>query len=246
MLLCGLAVLGAGTTARGDFLYFRNDRPGTFIDISATGTALTINNDEEVVLTTTLGNRILPAGRIVVGYNGGVAFGPTASDDLTDVNEPIDTATNTPNPNVFGGGRTVLPAHDNPGTRLMTNDSGVFIQELSDRVIIQYNNIPVGTQGETIRYQVQVFDPPLGVIPPPEECFAQFIYDVIDGPIANGGAIFTIGYQDGLGGTNNNVQWSFNTAGAVSNGTVLTFCTPAPGAAMVLGIGLAGAGRRCR
>ncbi len=241
--VCVAAWVLCSCGASAEFLYMRGDKPGTFIDISATGTVLSIDADETVVITTTKGNRLLPAGRLVVGYNGAVGYGATPSDFLTDVNAPIDTVLNTPNPGVFGGGRATLMAHDNPGTRAAVTQ--IIYEELTDRVVIMYNDIPIGDT--TISYQLQIFDPPIGLDPPREECFAQYLFADIERPPAFGGAIFTIGYQDGVGGTNNNVQWSFNTQFAVRNGSILTLCTPAPGslAGLVLGAAAVLRRRRC-
>ena len=49
--------------------------PGTFVDISATGTPLSLLDDAEVDITTTLGNALLPAGTVRVGANGGFKSG---------------------------------------------------------------------------------------------------------------------------------------------------------------------------
>ncbi|MDQ2985544.1 MAG: PEP-CTERM sorting domain-containing protein [Armatimonadota bacterium] len=69
--------------------------------------------------------------------------------------------------------------------------------------------------------------------------FAQFIYDDIQGTGWQGGTSATIGYMDGPSGANtgNNMQWSFNTAGSVSNGTVISII-PEPGTFLAIGAGL--------
>ncbi len=68
------------------------------------------------------------------------------------------------------------------------------------------------------------------------------IYADVEQPRADGGGSATIGYQDGGAGFNS-VEWSFNTSGAVSNGTVLSLI-PEPTSLLLVIIGGLAAGRR--
>ncbi|XZE52845.1 S8 family serine peptidase [Planctomycetaceae bacterium SH139] len=51
------------------------DSATKFVDISATGTALTLGDDGEATITTTVGNSIIPAGSVTIGNNGGIIAG---------------------------------------------------------------------------------------------------------------------------------------------------------------------------
>src|ERR1043166_5842435 len=82
--------------------------PGTFIDISSTGTPLNIPSDGSVVVSSDgIGNSLFPAGNIVVGENGGLGFQNPPNNNLPPANAPIpDVAT-------FGGGQAILAYYDN-------------------------------------------------------------------------------------------------------------------------------------
>jgi hypothetical protein len=69
--------------------------------------------------------------------------------------------------------------------------------------------------GNEATFQVQIFENA-------NPGHAQFVYTDVDflDPAYDNGASATIGYQ--AGGHLNDVQWSFNTAGSVQAGTVLT------------------------
>lgn len=48
--------------------------PGTYVDISTSGTPLSLADDGETTIITTIGNALLPAGDVRVGSNGGARF----------------------------------------------------------------------------------------------------------------------------------------------------------------------------
>jgi hypothetical protein len=206
---------------------------GTFTDISGSGTALAPGDDTEHNIVTTVGNKIFTAGDVRIGNNGGMAFGVTTG-DLGFTNAAIG-ATGNPSgafTNVTPDPQVLLPYWDD----LFPGASGnIFWQEIGDTLIVQWNSedlFPGGVGQAT--FQVKVF----GSGP----VFAQFIYNDIEDTGFLGGTSATIGYVDGeVGGPNggNNVAFSFNTAGAVSDGSVLSI-VPEPGTFIALGIGLAG------
>ncbi len=183
-----------------------NNLGGTWIDIASTGTPLSLTDDGEVDVPTTIGNALFAAGLARVGSNGGVRFD--------------GTALNIPGPNVqipagglFGGGQVLVPFWDDIDTQSGTVGE-IYFQETQGRLIVQWQAVGFYNQPATERatFQLQV----LGSGP----IFAQFLYQDIQGTRAAGGGSATIGYQ--AGGIQNDVQWSFNVPGAVANGTVLS------------------------
>ena len=212
-----------------------NNIAGTFTDISGTGTGLNPSDDSEHNITSTSGNLIFAAGAIRIGNNGGMAFG-VATGDLGFTNGAIPGTggvagafanATPPNPQVL------LPYWDDlfPAPQV----SNIYWQDTGGTLIVQWNAedlFPGGVGSAT--FQVKVFSS--------GPAFAQFIYTDIEGAGFLGGSSATIGYLDGaVGGPNggNNVQWSFDTAGSVSNGTVLSI-VPEPATFVALGLGLAG------
>jgi hypothetical protein len=204
--------------------------PGAFVDISATGTVLNLADDAEAVINTTIGNAVFPAGSVVVGNNGGLGFPSVAGqDDLAPLNAAIPSNT------AFSGRQTAMPYWDDlkgddffaAGEAPRGGKNGsVQWKEISNVLIVQWTNRPVvGTQrvNGTVRFQAQIFG---GVAIAPGAIYAQYLYDDINQATPNGGASATIGFQGGYSGFSD-FQWSFNTAGAVSNGNVLTATSPA-------------------
>ena len=185
--------------------------PGTWIDISTTGAPLSLGDDGEVDIPTTIGNTVLAAGIARVGSNGAVRFDGTAL-DLGYANQTI------PSLAAFNSERTLMPFWDDVDT-----DGGlegeIYYQETGGVLVIQWEAVefyPGGSGGiDTATFQIQV---PSGTGP----IVAQYLYESVDSFRADGGASATIGFQSGdVGGYDDN-EWSFDLPGAVINGTVLT------------------------
>lgn len=189
-----------------------DDLPGAFIDISKTGgTPLNLGDDEEVLIGTFEGNLIFPAGSLVVANNGGIGFGNETVTDLEPINEPI------PSHNAFLGGQALLAFWDD----IDDKEGDVYFGVAEDRLIIQWHDRPLADDpSQTVRFQIQIFNEfdPQGV-------FAQLIFDDVSN--AGGGVSASIGYQDGGAGFGD-VYWSFNTAGVVADGTVLSLVMAHP------------------
>lgn len=229
VLFLSALVLSAGltTVARAQPLTIVSDQPGTFIDISVTGTDLTLNDDDEASINPGIGNAVFPVGSIVVGNNGGIGFPSVGGqNELAPLNQPI------PSGSAFSGRQSLLPYWDDLegddfGSLARGGKNGsvrwqVLIIFGGPVLIIQWDRptvsaLPTGV-ADTVRFQIQIYD---GVAAAPGAVYARMIYEDIDDPTPNGGASATIGYQNGGAGFND-VQWSFNTAGAVNNGKVLT------------------------
>ncbi len=181
---------------------------GSFIDISATGTALSLSDDGEIDIITTVGNDLLAAGTVRVGSNGGLRFDGTGS-SLGFSN------TNLPSANAFAGDQTLLPFWDDIDTASGA-EGEIYWQEIGDTLIVQWDAVeffPGGTGGvETATFQVQVH----GSGP----AYAQYVYADVSSVRADGGVSATIGYQGGMIG--GDAAYSFNIAGAVNDGTVLS------------------------
>ncbi|HMQ15632.1 MAG TPA: hypothetical protein PKC49_06625 [Phycisphaerae bacterium] len=185
-----------------------DDIPGVFIDISndPRATILVLGDDDEGSFVTSIGNAVIPAGTVWVGNNGGLGVAPI-NEELEPLNAPL------PSDGAWGGARSLLPLWDDIG-----NDIGqVAVMQQDNRVIVQWTGKPLNDS--LITFQVQIFDASEASNP-----IAQFLYLDIDN--ADAAASATIGFQ--AGHTLNDVQWSFNRPGAVTDGTVLTLI-PEPG-----------------
>ncbi|MEZ6017314.1 MAG: hypothetical protein R3F49_19530 [Planctomycetota bacterium] len=205
-------------------LAFTGALPGTWMDISATGTLLAHGDDTEIDIPTTVGNSLLAAGVARVGSNGGIRFNGTGV-DLGWTNGAIPNAVASSSTGCFGGDQTLLPFWDdlNPGL-----GGDVRWQEIGDTLIVQWTDVAFVDHGDSATFQVQVH----GSGP----ALAQFLYQDIEQAGVGGGVSATIGYQ--AGGIENDVQFSLDTLGAVSNGTVLSLVGgPNPGVANCLNWG---------
>ena len=206
IFIIAVMVFELAPLAHGQELDIVDNLAGIFEDISAS-TPLVLGNDEELVVGTTIGNVVFPAGSVVVADNGGVAFRNPPTTDLAPANEPI------PSTAAFGGGQALLVYWDDFDDK----DGDVFFSQKTGDLIIQWHNrLLGGAQTGTARVQLKVFGNigPSGIV-------AQLIFDDIQQPGVEGGVGATIGYQDGGAGFGD-FQWSFNTAGAVADGTVLS------------------------
>ena len=215
----GLLAGGVTTTTTAGTLSIVDNIGGTWIDISGSGLALNLSDDGEVNFFTTIGNSVFAAGTIRIGSNGAVRFGG-AGLSLGFTNQPIPSA------NMFNGDQSLAVFWDDINTSGGINGN-IYVEEVGNTLVIQWDNVDFfGGDIDVATFQIQVHGSGPGL--------AQFLYLDIEGARADGGGSATIGYQDGLAGFND-FQWSFDTSGAVSNGTVLTL-VPAPGALALLGL----------
>ena len=84
------AVLGLAGPALGQAVYLIEDpAPPPFVDIASLGELLDVAGDGEVDIGTFAGNFVFRAGTIVVGQNGGMAFGPKEVTTLDASNQPV-------------------------------------------------------------------------------------------------------------------------------------------------------------
>jgi hypothetical protein len=188
-----------------------------FVDIAGVGELLLLDGDEEVDIGTFGGNFVFRAGLIVVGQNGGMSFGQVTISDLQAINQEI------PSVDAFLGGQAALAFWDD----IDDKEGDTYFIELVDdpvlgsRLVVQWNFGNFDGAGSTLRFQVHILPnvEPTGT-------YAQYFYE-IDGPAAAAGGSATIGYQDDGAGFGD-LQFSFNLAGAVTDGTVLSLMIPDP------------------
>lgn len=240
-----LAILGlamAVGSAQGA-LSFVTNIPGTFVDISTTGTLVGNGDDNYFSWTSTVGNAAFPAGTVGADTNGFMVAG------LATANSPFTNATigATGVPSGLSLGSTgILCPHWDDMQSTSTTTSNIYRQEIGGVLIVQWNNYGhfSATAGQEVTFQVQVFDNAPGGI------YAQFLYaDTTFGGSygADNGASATIGYVGPANGTDptyNNALFSFNTA-SIQAGSVVTL-VPAPASLALLGLGGLIAGRRRR
>jgi len=182
-----------------------DDLPGAFLDIASTGIDLTLANDGELAVPTTIGNALFPAGTLRVGANGGARFGVSAIGlELAPDNAQL------PSSAAFGFRPALLPYWD----ALDVTAGRVLYLESGDTLIVQWHNVRlVGAPfNDRITFQLQVHR--RGPI------LAQLAYLDIEAGVRAGGSGATIGFQAfGAGST---VQHAWNLRHVVSNGLVLS------------------------
>jgi hypothetical protein len=174
--------------------------PGGFIDISSSGTALILSDDQEVVISTTVGNALLPAGTVVVGNNGGLL----KRDSNSDV--PYSNAA------LSAGFSGLFPYWDD-----IDSDTGeIFWEERTvggiRTLIVQWQNRPHYSNVGSATFQAQIFaSGPLMV---------RFAYpDVLFGNTSlDNGASATIGIVSPGGDVH---QHSFNTPNSIRSGDII-------------------------
>ena len=205
-------ILGLPGPALGQALYFIEDpAPPPFVDIAGVGELLHVAGDGEVDIGTFAGNFVFLTGLIVVGQNGGMAFGQATVTNLEAINQQI------PSVDAFLGGQAALAFWDD----IDDKEGDTYFVELVDhpvlgtRLVVQWNHGNFDGAGSTLKFQVHVLpnDQPTGT-------YAQYFYK-IEGPATAAGASATIGYQDGDAGFGY-LQFSYDLAGAVTDGTVLS------------------------
>jgi len=226
-VLAALSLLAGAAHAQ---LVIVNNVPGTFEDISGTGTPLNLTDNGKATVVLPIVNLVFQSTLVTISNNLAVGFGGAAAGSNA---APVNTA--IPGPGLFGGAQSLAPMWDNPGANLPA--ANVYYQVFSDHYTIMWKDLPKA--GGTVSAQLQVF----GGSPRRTEIYAQFLYTDVQQP--NVRNIATIGYQDGNTGFND-VQWSFNDPNAIQNGTILTLMLPAPAAAGLLVPGLILAARRRR
>lgn len=187
--------------------------PGSYVDISAVGTAFNLGDDGSTLYTTSVGNSLLPPGTIRISNNGAVAW-----------NNNFTGFTNAalPSANLANNAQALAVYWDDLFTYTrdpsFTPDS-VYVAEIDGTLYItwQLGHIALFPSTNPVTIQLQVFS--TGPI------LAQFVYQDVDfgDPAYNNGASATIGYQ--AGGVRNDAQWSFDAASIVS-GTVLSVIDP--------------------
>jgi hypothetical protein len=205
-------------------LAITDEIPGTFIDISTTGTPLNLGDDgvAEVSASFDLTQTLFVgdgSGRVWVSNNGAIGFlGSGGSAGAFYLNTPL------PDFGLFGG------AHGTPQALAvfwddLDSDTGdVYHATIGDPgsrvLIIQWQDRPHFSgdpvlDGDEVTFQVQIFESAM-------PGHAQFLYQDVDfqNPDFDSGSSATIGYQ--AGGIGNDVQWSFNQADAVGASDVLT------------------------
>ncbi|MCP3915262.1 MAG: hypothetical protein GY711_06885 [bacterium] len=207
-------VLAIATSAAFGQLTIVSSTPGSFVDISASGTPLSLGDDGTVNIATTVGNALLAPGIVCIGSNGGVRF---FGDELgLDYNNQM-----IPSMAAFSGEQVLLPFWDDIDTQ-GGNAGQILWEEIAGTFIVQWQDAQFYNNTDHATFQLQVFSS--GPV------HAQFVYADVLSPRADGGGGATIGYQAGTWG--NDVQYSFDTSNAVTNGTVLslegTFSPPAP------------------
>lgn len=235
LAVVGLAMATTGANAQ---LSIVNNLPGTFMDISGTGTFIDSTDDSEHTITSTVGNNAFPAGMVRIGNNGAVAS-MVSTGDISFVNNAIP-AVGHPSGVPATAWDIMYPFWDDLIPTTAAN-SGIYHQEMDGNLIIQWNEQDhFGAPGTgTVTFQLKIF----GSGP----VLAQFIYQDAEfaaGALQNNGGSATIGFSTLASTGNNNVQWSFNTM-SISSGTVLSL-VPAPGSAALLGLGGLLAARRRR
>jgi len=212
------AVLALPGAALGQVVHLIEEPgPTVFVDISSLGDLLPLAGDGEIGVGNFAGNFVFRAGVITVGQNGGMAFGQQTLFDLEAINQEI------PSLDAFFGGQATLAFWDD----IDDKEGDTFYVELVDdpvlgtRTVVQWNQANFDGAGSTLKFQVHVLsnDEPTGT-------YAMYFYE-IDGPAVSAGASATIGYQDGDSGFAD-LQFSFNQAGAVTDGTVLSLIIPDP------------------
>ncbi len=213
------ALLVCGFAAAGDLRLTNEDAAGTFLDLaSLEGEIVDIgfNGAAMLPLPGFPGNYLFNGPLVVVGQNGGVTFGVPQTGGLCSENEEI------PSDCAFDGAQSALVFWDDIDDKtgdvtyvLLDNDEATT----GARLIIQWNVHHFEGTESTLRFQLQLHanDEPTGL-------YAQYVYR-IEGTASGAGASATIGYQDGGAGYDD-IQYSFNVPGAITDGTALSLFIP--------------------
>ena len=220
-LLC----IGLIASVAGAQLTIVDNLPGAWIDVSGTGTPLNLSDDGEVDINTTVGNAVLGAGVVRVGSNGAARFAGVGQ-SLGYSNATI------PSTSMFSGDQSLAPFWDDFNTASGSNGN-IYWDEVGGTLVIQWQDAGFFGTTDTATLQMQIHSAP--------GPYAQFLYQDVGQPRPNNGGSATIGYQ--AGGIENDVQWSYNTTGAVQDGTVLSLI-PEPASLLLIGLGVLALRRR--
>jgi hypothetical protein len=186
---------------------------GSFTDISATGTALLMSDDDSQYIPSTVSNDFCPPG-LDVHSNGTAGLGYFS--DYSD--EALPAA------GFYSGGFGMAPFWDdlNPSAGGM-----VYWQEIDDTLIIQWNDVPHYYQIGATTFQIKVF----GTGP----VRAQYIYEDMsfEDTTCDWGVSASVGFQ--ISYPDECVQWSYHE-GVITDGLVLSI-VPEPAALSLLALG---------
>ncbi|HZW06833.1 MAG TPA: GC-type dockerin domain-anchored protein [Phycisphaerales bacterium] len=230
-------------TAAAGSAYAQNsivsDIPGTFVDISTmAGVNALVGGDTDDAFfqfSSTVNNVVFASTDIRVTSNGYILFGG-AGGSATFTNATINSGTASPVAPVDT--QALFPYWDDQYIRPGNGGNIHWIEgagasfglpaSVGNVLIIQWTAIDhYFDSADVATYQVQIFQNPLG-----GTVAAQMLYpDVNFGDAANydNGVSATIGFASGTTGgplSLNNVLHSFNTADAVTDGTVLSLTIP--------------------
>ena len=216
-------LVGVGLSAPAPaVVYVLDNVPGAFIDISTTGTPLGLTDEgvAEVIPGFPLTQTFFGGGggKVWISNNGALGFLVDGSAGAYYLNGTL------PSFSLFGAGHAAPQALAVYWDDLDADTGDVYCETVGtpgDRVfIVQWQDRPhypgdSVLDGDEVTFQVQIFENPTTV-------HAQFVYADVDflDPALSDGASATIGYQDAPG--MDHVTWGYNTAGAVSAGTVLS------------------------
>jgi hypothetical protein len=208
--ICSFPALAAGaaacvfisTTALAQYQILSNI-PGTYLDITATGTYYNLGDDGTADITSAVGNGLFPAGSHRISNNGAVAWGSTGATAFTNATIPSGS--------LGGGGLALAPYWDDLYT--WASPQGVYVLEQAGTLYITWHVGHINNSSGTGIVQLQVHSA--------GNSLAQFIYQDVGsyGTGLNFGASATVGFQTSA---SSGIQYSFNTPGAVANGTVLS------------------------
>lgn len=199
----GVVVSAAALAQGGPSPYvIVNNQPGTFTDISATGTVITAGDDSSMPFTSGVTNALVTTPNLYASTNGNV----TANQFPAYANTVLPVGTQTLGLFALWDDLYV----DVPGTltHQMVQEGGIDVE------VIQWNQDRLYTNnGLRGTFEIKIFAS--GPI------LAQFLYqDVL---FASGGSSATIGVQWSSSGS---AQYSFNTMDSVAAGTVLSIMPP--------------------
>jgi hypothetical protein len=221
LLLCGVLT----TLASGQ--WFSSTYPGTFVDLSpagTNGTAITPLDDSTHQIVTTLGNGLFPPGFITIGNNGIVwsAAGedaPYQNSDIPPTGVP-DGMAESSNGIICAYWDDLLPDAAYP--------TQIYWQEAGGVLYIEWyreNHFGSSIFGEDITFEVQIFSSPAPGAP-----WIQIFYPdaTFGGSMAanDNGASATVGWVKAANAIGRNAKWSFDTAGSVPNGLILSIFPP--------------------